>query len=167
MDNEFLIHQTVHGYSEGHRLLATSNQLSDIDQRTLLRLSDRSGDIVTGFKEYLTGYPLSDSNYFALAKTWHAPEMERPGCVWTHTLLIERKYFQYLTNIHPLKSLFIRPQKGSPFSSYRKPLSHTISNNEEHEFIFPWPLEADNTEFKILYSELFRQLYEKIKSVDL
>jgi hypothetical protein len=165
MYNEFPIHQAVHGYSEGHRLLATSYQLSEKEQRILLGLSDRSGEIVPTFQEYLTGYPLPDSNFFAFAKTWHAPEMDRPGCVWTHTLLIERTCFRYLTNLHPLKSLFVRPHIGTSFSSYKDALSFTTETSEDCDFIFPPASATDGTDFKALYSILFRQLYENVKSV--
>ena len=47
--------------------------------------------MVPGFESYLTAYPLPRSSLVAFARTWTAPEMPRPGCVWTHTLLIEQK----------------------------------------------------------------------------
>jgi hypothetical protein len=57
----------------------------------MLVLSDMSGPSMhPGFNEYLTGYPLPGTEYFVFAKTWYAPEMQRPGCVWTHSLLIPR-----------------------------------------------------------------------------
>jgi GTPase-associated protein 1, N-terminal domain type 1 len=165
MQKDLLIHQTLHGYSEGHRLLATSYQLSEKEQRTLLSLSDRSGDIVNGFDAYITGYPLPESKFYALAMTWNAPEMERPGCVWTHTLLVERKYFQRITNIHPLKSLFVRPQKGKQHSAYNEPVIYSSQNIDDSEFVFPQVNAADAAVYQIIYSVLFNQLYEKVKSV--
>ncbi len=165
MNTDLLIHQTLHGYSDGHRLLATSYQLSEKAQRILLSLSDRSGDIVSGFNEYLTGYPVPESNFYAFAKTWHAPEMERPGCVWTHTLLLQRDYFQNLTNFHPLRSWFVRPEKGNTFSMYKEPLLYTHPDKENNEFIFPTINGSDVEKFNFLYSTVFNQLYEKVKSV--
>ena len=86
------IEQTLHGYSDGHRLLAASTELPRDARYAMLGLSDISGrSMVSGFEEYLTGYPVPDSSLYAFAKTWYAPEMERPGCVWTHTLLIESR----------------------------------------------------------------------------
>ena len=41
------------------------------------------GSVVKGFDQYVTGYPLDSINAYALAMTWYAPEMPRPGCVWT------------------------------------------------------------------------------------
>jgi hypothetical protein len=85
------IHQAIHGYRDGHRLLSSSTPLSTDATRAILVLSDMSGpSMQPGFDEYLTGYPLPGSEFFVLAKTWYAPEMQRPGCVWTHSLLIPR-----------------------------------------------------------------------------
>jgi hypothetical protein len=80
----------------------------------LLVLSDLSGPGAqideTG---YLTGYPLAESKLYALARTWAAPEMSRPGCVWTHTLLIDFADLASLKNLDSLLSLFRRPTGGS------------------------------------------------------
>ena len=164
MNKEIIIDQTVHGYSEGHRLLAVSCQLSSREQRILLEISDLSGDIVRGFDEYLTGYPLPESKYYALAKTWYAPEMDRPGCVWTHTLLIKRIDFRHLINTHPLRSLFVRPQKGKPYTAYKESIAYQFDDDCENDFIFPQITPEASSDYSALYSILFRQLYEKVKS---
>ncbi len=84
-----VIQQTLHGYAEGHRLLDGSIKLGDDLERLVLRMSDLSGsNIVAGFEEYLTGYPLESANMYVFAKTWYAAEMPRPGCVWTHTVFV-------------------------------------------------------------------------------
>src|SRR5882672_629479 len=88
------IQQTLHGYSEGHRLLDGSIKFTDELARIVLRMSDLSGsNVVNGFEEYVTGYPLAALGFYALAKTWYAAEMPRPGCVWTHTLFIPTELF--------------------------------------------------------------------------
>ncbi|WP_246357129.1 GAP1-N1 domain-containing protein [Pyxidicoccus fallax] len=85
------IHQAVHGYRDGHRLLSSSTPLGSDAARAMLILSDMSGpSMQPGFGEYLTGYPLPGTDFFVFAKTWYAPEMQRPGCVWTHSLLVPR-----------------------------------------------------------------------------
>ena len=38
---------------------------------------------------YLTGFPLGEEGAYALIRTWPAPEVERPGSVWSHVLLID------------------------------------------------------------------------------
>jgi hypothetical protein len=118
------IGQTVHGYEDGHSLLASSQRLSYDAESTLLVLSDLSGQsFVSGFDEYLTGYPLAEASVYAFAKTWYAPEMERPGCVWTHTLLIKFGDLARLADLHVLEALFVRPtRKRSSWASYEQPL---------------------------------------------
>ena len=87
-----VIEQTLHGYDMGHGLLASSlPNLAPEDQALLFKLSDWTGFHVLNANEedcYLTAYPLPSKKYYAIAKTWYADEMERSGCVWTHTLLI-------------------------------------------------------------------------------
>lgn len=104
------IHQAIHGYRDGHRLLSSSTSLSADATRAMLVLSDMSGpSMLSGFDEYLTGYPLPGSEFFVLAKTWYAPEMQRPGCVWTHSLLIPRARVSQVTTTDLLEK-FRRPQ---------------------------------------------------------
>lgn len=83
------IHQALHGYDHGHRLLASSRPIADDDLWLLDRLSDASGQRpVAGNDGYLTGYPLPSGKTYALARTWYAPSPPRPNVVWTHTLLV-------------------------------------------------------------------------------
>lgn len=106
-----IIHQTLHGYAEGHRLLGGSVKLGDELARVMLRMSDLSGSsVVSGFEDYLTGYPLESANMYAFAKTWYASEMPRPGCVWTHTLLIPQSSMAAIPDLQALISFFTRPQ---------------------------------------------------------
>ncbi|MDQ3816394.1 MAG: hypothetical protein M3362_01735 [Acidobacteriota bacterium] len=164
MKNELIIDQTIHGYSDGHRLLAASCQLSPTSERVLLELSDLSGDIANGFDSYLTGYPLPESNYYALAKTWYAYEMDRPGCVWTHTLLIKRPDFKSFVNIHPLRTYFTRPQKGKSFSAYKNSLIYNENSQGETSFIFP-DMASTSIDLKTLYTIVFKNLYEQVKNI--
>ncbi len=74
-----LIHQTVHGYSDGHRLLASSCRIPKEAERVLLLLSDLSGS--SGgekFDPYLTAYPVASTDFYALARTWAAPSWVAP-----------------------------------------------------------------------------------------
>lgn len=83
------VHQALHGYSDGHRQLASSLSLSPKDSKLVLVMSDVSGPGVSSEGiSYLTGYPLPDAGVYAIAQTWPAPEMSRPGCVWTHTFFL-------------------------------------------------------------------------------
>ena len=88
-------------------------------------LSDLSGhSIVNHFDEYLTGYPLPEIGAYAFAKTWYAPEMSRPGCVWTHTLLIPFARLGHAASLHTFLGLFDRPLQNH-YSPFRLPQSLT------------------------------------------
>jgi hypothetical protein len=104
------LQQALHGYSEGHRLLGSSLELVGRDAKTMLMMSDASGPAaVIGDEGYLTGYPLPENGYYAFARTWPAPEMSRPGCVWTHTILVEFSDIPALQSASWLLGLFRRP----------------------------------------------------------
>ena len=107
----------MHGYQNGHQLLAASTNLSLTVKRTLLFQSDLTGSIEPGFESYITGYPIKESNHYVLARTWYAPEMERPGCVWTHSLLLDLADIGKLPDLSILNSLFKKPKLNS-FDSY-------------------------------------------------
>lgn len=105
------IDQAVHGYADGHRLLGGSMKLQGADARTMLVLSDASGGRFDDPEHgYLTGYPLAASSRYVLARTWPAPEMSRPGCVWTHSLLIGFADLATVSSAEGLLSLFRRPE---------------------------------------------------------
>jgi hypothetical protein len=126
------LHQALHGYADGHRQLALSTTLKPREQRTLLALSDISG---AGAKldesGYLTGYPLPDSAVFALARTWPAPEMPRPGCVWTHTLLIDFADLAVMTSLSQLMDVFRRPMGLSDSQLYAEPTELEVTSGAE------------------------------------
>lgn len=123
------VHQTLHGYSEGHRLVEGSLKLPQSAARAMLVLSDASGSgarIPT--KGYLTGYPLSEVGMYVLARTWSAPEMSRPGCVWTHSLLIDFADLARLATAGDLLGMFMRPQ-GVVSSTFGQPIELAISRS--------------------------------------
>lgn len=115
------VHQSLHGYSDGHRQLACSIRLSPQDAKLVLLMSDTSGSgVASEGSSYLTGYPLQDVGMYALARTWSAPEMPRPGCVWTHTLFIEYPDLATVSAPSRLATLFARPDSPA-WSSYGTP----------------------------------------------
>lgn len=117
------LHQALHGYAEGHRLLESSIPIPDDLKRLMLRMSDLSGtSVVNGFQEYLTGYPLPSLNSYALAKTWYAPEMPRPGCVWTHTIIIPAAVLAWIPALFAFQPLFKRPTERSISEFYSRPV---------------------------------------------
>jgi GTPase-associated protein 1, N-terminal domain type 1 len=127
-------HQALHGYADGHRQLALSTTLKPRDQKTLLGLSDISGPGARLHQNgYLTGYPLAESGFYALARTWPASEMPRPGCVWTHTLLIDFTELAALESLTFLQRMFRRPQSAKAAADYSKQVT-TDSDPEEQGF---------------------------------
>lgn len=82
---------------------------------------------VDGDMSYLTCYPLGDSTHYVVAKTWYAQEAERPGSVWTHSLIIPIDDLGDEFNFATLESYFHRPD-GSDYN-YFLPLE--ISTKEE------------------------------------
>ena len=121
------LRQVLHGYSDGHRQLAASLQLKPRDAKLMLVFSDLSGPgVPIDAAGYVTGYPLSESKMYAIARTWSAPEMPRPGCVWTHTLLIDFADIATLADASVLLPLFRRPT-GAGVSHYGENLKVPLS----------------------------------------
>lgn len=137
-DDQLSVHQALHGYDDGHRLIAASRDLPAAAQRTVLLLSDWSGSgRVSGFDAYITGYPLPHANAYAFAKTWYAHEMKRPGCVWTHTLLIQFSDVAKLRNLRHVLSFFRRPQGPIDTSDYSTPLKVPYGADDERPVTTP------------------------------
>lgn len=124
----FKVEQTLHGYSEGHRLIAGSAKLPQPDARLMLVLSDASGGGGRIPSEgYLTGYPLPTAGKYVLARTWAAPEMGRPGCVWTHSLLVDFADLARLVSPEDLLQNFARPSGGAS-SAYGVPVDFSVGS---------------------------------------
>jgi hypothetical protein len=112
------IDQALFGYREGHRLLQASRKFTPTTERSLLTLTDMSGSrMVDGFEEYVSGYPVPGEECYAFVKTWYAPEMERPGCVWSHVLILRNSDLARISDSDQLLPLFRRPHDGE-FDSY-------------------------------------------------
>lgn len=103
------IHQALFGYRGGHKRLAGSLELPSPDERDLLLLTDLAAPGDRAFSSYLTGFPLRETAIYALCRTWPAPEMPRPGSVWTHVLLVPFPLLGQLTNIESVLGLFHKP----------------------------------------------------------
>jgi hypothetical protein len=115
------INQTLHGYDGGHTLLASSLSLSADDERFMMFLSDMSGPSMTkGFETYITGYHLINEPAYVIAKTWYANEMERPGCVWTHSLIINDNDLSMILQPQILVTYFRRPENFYESVDYSK-----------------------------------------------
>lgn len=131
--------QALFGYSHGHRRLASSTPLSQSEERLLVRMTDLSGSrAAVGFESYLSGYSLGQSGRYALAKTWYAPECERPGCVWTQVVFMTPEAWNSLDASELLES-FRRPSESKQdFEWYSRKLMV-----QEHTFPFSLSVNSD------------------------
>lgn len=123
------IHQGLFGYQDGHRLLATSAELDDESANSVLTLSDlatSSSDIGPG---YWTGVPLPRSKSYALIRTWLAPEMPRPGCVWSHVLYIKFADMGRIPDLGSVARLASYPSRPLSLANYRSPLGFEVDGD--------------------------------------
>ncbi|RWP76620.1 hypothetical protein [Mesorhizobium sp.] len=116
--------QAVFGYSNGHRLLTSTLPLSAIDIYELAAASDLApGAQISGDSSYLTGLSLPDSKLYALIRTWLAPEMPRPGCVWSHVLLLDHTLMATQIDLAVLADLHRRPDEYAADTGFSVPIA--------------------------------------------
>lgn len=114
------IDQCLFGYDDGHKLLASSLSL-EAGISLLTELSDLAPNTVFGQSDsYWTGIPVPEMRRYVLMRTWTAPEMSRPGCVWSHALLIEPSFLEFVEDLTVLQGLFTRPSNNRDLARYRK-----------------------------------------------
>lgn len=119
MRSEFIFHQALFGYDTGHHLIGASLELPTDARHLLAVATDLSGSpSPEGFDAAYTGLPLAGTNFYALFCTWLAPEMRRPGCVWSHVLLIPLADLAELPDLGQLRRVFHRPD-STHWGGYR------------------------------------------------
>ena len=111
------IQQALHGYRDGHRLLAMSVGLPVAEDRALLQTLSDSPDAGRLDHPALGGYPLPSASFYVLALTWPATDISRPGCVWTHSLLLDYEALA-LSDLGFALDLFRRPEGEESFDRY-------------------------------------------------
>lgn len=122
--NEIEVHQCLYGYQDGHRLLSSSLRLPQEAASTLLLLSDLAPGLSLPIgKGYWTGVPLLSIKAYALMYTWLAPEMSRPGCVWSHVLIISFADMARFSDLSVLMRQLKRPNALNGFDDYAVTLS--------------------------------------------
>lgn len=124
-------HQALHGYAAGHKLLAASTSLGNESERSLLFLSDPPGpQLEDGGWGQVSGRHLPGSELYAIGMTWSAPEMPRPGCVWTHTVLLDPVALINIKAPVQLLDLFRRPVGPVDLAYYSSPLHVEASKTQ-------------------------------------
>lgn len=117
------VHQCLFGYQDGHRLLTSSLRLQEEAASILLLLSDLApGLSLPPDGSYWTGIPLPSAKSYALMRTWLAPEMSRPGCVWTHALIVAFSDIARFPDLSVLVEHVTRPSLLSGFEMYGVPI---------------------------------------------
>jgi len=126
----FTFHQALFGYDGGHQLLAASLTLPTDARHFLAVATDMSGSAPgEGFNHAYTGTPVPGINFYAVFCTWLAPEMPRPGCVWSHVLLLDLADIAELRDLAALRSLFSRPEIPLQLEDYSRPLIYPAQQN--------------------------------------
>lgn len=125
---QLTLHQALFGYDGGHQMLTASMPLPIEARHFLSVATDLSGSApARGFDQAFTGTPIPGSNLYALFSTWLAPEMPRPGCVWSHVLLVQLPDLAAIENLSWLRAAFQRPSGDSDSTSYySKPISFKV-----------------------------------------
>lgn len=127
-----ILHQTLHGYKNGHGLLAGSILLDSVsDKAKMDMLSDWTQfKGLEGDSSYITLYPL-ERDFYVFAKTWYADDMQRSGCVWTHSLLIPYKDLNNGIDFSVLYNIFHKPNNEFDLQNYNSVIF--INDNPEIE----------------------------------
>ena len=93
-------------------------------------MSDLSGPgVKPDASGYLTGYPLEGAGKYVLARTWAAPEMPRPGCVWTHSLIVDNADLAAMTSAEDLLAAFRRPSGAVMRSDHVTPVKIAVGTD--------------------------------------
>jgi len=128
MASAFTFHQALFGYDSGHHLLNSSVQLPPEARHLLAVSTDLSGSAPPqGFEAAYTGLPLEGTNYYVVFCTWLAPEIPRPGCVWSHALLVELADLAEIPDLGALRHFFRRPTSKDA-QDYQSPLTFRRKN---------------------------------------
>lgn len=127
--------QVVHGYRDGHRQLAASLGLN-VEAADAMALAS---DLLTSRslrddEDYITAYPLKSEHKYVFARTWPAPEMPRPGCVWTHSLVLDYVTVSKIDDAGFIRSLFRRPSIAT-LPTYGAPLTHAIDSLADQQAV--------------------------------
>jgi GTPase-associated protein 1, N-terminal domain type 1 len=130
------IDNCLFGYQDGHRLLASSMKIAGESASQLTLLSDLAPGARFGSSDgYWTGLPLPLLDRYALMRTWPAPEMSRPGCVWTHAILVETSLFEDVDDLSRLRELARRPMRPNDLSFYQQPSMMPSSSSHGHSSV--------------------------------
>lgn len=114
------IQQLLFGYDRGHGLLASSDSESKRIAASILSDTDWDPRVSSRVDGYVSARPVEGEKTYALMKTWRAPEMPRPGCVWTHVLLVGDADLSRIPDLSILYDHLCRPDSVGEYSRFKK-----------------------------------------------
>ena len=181
-----VINQFVHGYRDGHQLLAASCELDADAMHTLLLMSDLLTTSLTSASDsYLCGYPLKTVHRYVFARTWLAMECPRAGSVWTHSLLVDYTVLSRLNDSSFVTRMHRRPSVGElpsfyssisisgdegmmpmPSESWRRPsrrtreVAYAVYDSEARSIVFP---AANLHEDEAMLRSLWQQMWPRLR----
>lgn len=131
MPEQIQLQQALFGYRDGHNLLATSTALAPRVRQFLATITDSSGpESIKGFEGAVTGLPVPETDFYAIFRTWPALEMPRPGCVWSHLILIQLADLARIPDLSRLPHLCARPPLSGAATRYETTLAFNIATTE-------------------------------------
>lgn len=134
MSEQIILQQALCGYRDGHNVLTTSVILPPRVRQFLATITDSSGtESNQRFEGAFTGLPVPETDYYALFRTWPAPEMPRPGCVWSHVVLIHLADLARIPELFQLRNLCSRPSAPIDLAFYEQSLAFDIARIEKYE----------------------------------
>ena len=96
--------------------------------------------------------PIPAARCYALMRTWPAPEMPRPGCVWTHVLLVAFADVARFAEMSSLTTLVTRPVFPGISHEYGEPIIVDPASLEEKKLEFATASDALQI-LRAVYSE--------------
>ena len=149
--------QTLHGYANGHQMIASSYEWNLEARRKMDILSDLNSRCNKEDLSYYMGYPINDGKQYVIAKTWYAGEMSRPGCVWTHSLVFATEDVSKISNFQDIMAAFRRPENNN-YENY----SGKIKFEEGNDVAFP----SNSGLLEYLIYTIYRTVNPRIVSFD-
>lgn len=110
--------QMLFGYDRGHGLLASSRGASKSLASKILPDTDWDPRVAPKVDCYISARPVQGEKAYVVMKTWRAPEMSRPGCVWTHVLAIADADLSRIPDLRILAHKMKRPKKQESFAPF-------------------------------------------------
>ena len=119
------------GYDRGHGLLVSSRGASKSLASKILPETDWDPRVSPKVNDYISARPVQGEKAYVLMKTWRAPEMPRPGCVWTHVLAIADADLSRISDLRILAHQMKRPTNQESFESFRSEIVFEEPSSKE------------------------------------